>query len=205
MRMPRTTKGPFIVAPLVVLVLNAGWAWADGDSGAAGGPKTSSPRSVVGTGGPQNMDSKPTEFSSPPPGAPQTPELSGEQAAKDRQLRDRVQQRWDAIIKGDFPKAYAYETPEYRKGHTAEEYRGQFGGMVRWRMATVKELRYDPPDEAEVVITLDYSFPLPAGDEWAKTTGDFKEQWVLLQDEWWRHTVRQPLRDGKQSEPSRQK
>lgn len=163
------------------------------DQGAAAGVPSGDATSEArreGTSGPQDHQVEDTSAA-----ANDSParELTPEQMAKEKLLRDRVQERWNAVIKRDFASAYAFETPEYRKAHTAEQYAGGFGPMIRWHMATVKEVRYDRANESEVVVTLDYSFPLGSGDNAVRASGDYKERWVLVEDQWWRQNVPQPL------------
>jgi hypothetical protein len=115
--------------------------------------------------------------------------------AKDRALEARVEERWAAVIKRDFAKAYGFETPDYKKKNSARQYAGKFGDAVDWHKATVKTIRYDRPNEADVVVSLDYSFELPRGEP-ARTTGDIHDRWVLVDGQWWRRNLEEPLGGG---------
>jgi len=164
------------------------------------GPQSASPalpQWPSGTAGPQSVQSAPAESAS----QPKPKELTPEEAARDRALRERIQQRWDAVIGRDFAKAYAFETPDYRKTHTAEQYAGQFGSLVKWFMASVKEVKYDRADEAEVVVALDVILTLAGGDT-ARTTVNLNEQWVYLDGQWWRRDDHKRLGSSGPSEPS---
>ena len=188
---------------LVALIALGGKVQAE-VSGVEVGKPQSAAQQGVGTGGPQDMAPAPGE-SSVPAEAKETgaEKLTEEQQAKDRQLRERVRKRWDTVIERDFKKAYEFEAPEFRKEHTAEEYAGMFGPMIRWNVATVKQVRYDRPDEAEVIIDLDYSFPL--GGEMIRTKGIVTEQWVFLDSTWWRRHVQPTLGGVEQPDPSGRK
>jgi len=105
-------------------------------------------------------------------------------------------------VNGQLDKAYAFETAEYRKAHTEQEYRDEFGRRVRWHMATLKDLRYDRADEVETVITLDYSFALPGGGEMVRTSSEITERWVYTDDHWWRRHARYTLGGGARPQPS---
>ena len=127
----------------------------------------------------------------------------GVKPVNEAQLRERVQARWDAAIKGDFAKAYAFETPEFRKSNTQGDYAFRLGrSQVRWHVASLKELRYDRADSTDAIVTLEYSFAISGGDELARTSGDFSERWVFLDGEWWRQEIRRPLGGKTQSKPS---
>jgi hypothetical protein len=121
---------------------------------------------------------------------------------KEAELRERIQARWDAVVSGKLDKAYAFENPEYRKGHTEQEYREEFGRRIRWHVATLKDLRYDRADEVEAVITLEYSFALSGGGQMARTSSDITERWDYSDGEWWRRHVRYTLGGKAPSKPS---
>jgi hypothetical protein len=115
--------------------------------------------------------------------------------AKDRALKARVEERWVAVIKRDFAKAYEFEAPDYKKKNSARQYAGKFGNAIDWHKATVKTIKYARPNEAEVVVTLDYSFDLPGGEP-ARTTGDVHDRWVFVDGQWWRRNLEEPLGGG---------
>jgi hypothetical protein len=174
-------------------------ALASGGGGAEEAPKEGEP--AAGTFGPQDMN-KPAAAGAPEEDAAQPP-LSPQEAAKLERLRERAQQRWNALVARDFAKVYTFETPAFREAHTAAEHAREFGGRVRWHLAHIKDLGYHPPDEAEVVVSLEYSFPLPT-DDWARTTAEVREKWIFLDNEWWRKETPRPLAGGKPSQPPRQ-
>jgi len=194
----------------VVAVVNPPVASADSSAASNPGktdapPAESSAPAVKGVG-----PSRQTSFVPGPPGAKEPPaDMSAMQApawqpSKDQeaQLKQRVEERWGAVIKRDFKTAYEYETPEFKKAHTAQQYAGQFGSAIDWHLATVKSIGYDRPDEADVVIAIDYSFDLPGGDQPARTTGDLHETWLFADGQWWRRGIEQPLGGGEQTEAS---
>jgi hypothetical protein len=130
-------------------------------------------------------------------------QAAGVKLENEAELRKRVQARWDAALKGDFEAAYAFETPEYRKANPKEEYLFRMGRRVaRWHVATLKELRYDRADEAEAIVTLEYSFALPGSDRIVRTKGNFSEHWRFSDGTWWRQESRRPLGKKAQSNPS---
>jgi len=142
------------------------------------------------TGGPQDMEGKPEQEPPAPVAAP------GVALKKEAELRERVQAWWDAAIKGDFAKAYSLEAPAYRASVPFDEYAlGMGRKKVRWKMATLKELRYDRPDAAEAIIALDFSFALPGTDQIAETKADIRDQWTFSDGKWWRKEVERPLRN----------
>jgi len=166
-------KGLSVAAVAIGAVLLSSVAWPAEDRAEAPGSKAPS------TVGPQDTQVGVEQ-------APAVNKARGVQLPNEAELRKRVQARWDALLKGEFNEAYAFETPEYRKAHTEQEYREQFGRRIQWHVATLKDLRYDRVDEVEAVVTLDYSFALPGSDKMARTTGNITEHWVYSEDQWWR-------------------
>jgi hypothetical protein len=69
-------------------------------------------------------------------------------------------------------------------------------------MATVGSVRYDSPQDAEVTVAVETSFPLGAGQN-ARTTVDVKDSWRLIDGEWWRVDVPRPLATPRSLKPSR--
>jgi len=169
------------------------------DGGQQAGTAASVPSRSV-TSGPQDMRS-PADTSNLVDAEPlRAPAV---ELIDEDKLKERVQARWDAAINGEFTKAYAYETPEFRKANKPEDYAFRLGrARVRWHVASLKELRYDRADEADAVVTLEYSFAMPGGDTLARTSGDFPERWVYLDGDWWRQEIREPIGGRPQPKPS---
>jgi len=135
------------------------------------------------TGGPQNMIS--TTPVAPEDAKP--PRAPGVVLVKEGRLKERVHARWDAAMKGDFEKAYAFETPASREAESLEAFSFRLGrARSRWHLASLKELRYDQPDKAEAVIMIEYSFATDGGGTIVRTSGNFPDSWVFLDGDWWR-------------------
>lgn len=176
------------------------WALAgEGDGVQQAGAAASVPSRSV-TSGPQDMRS-PADTSKL--GDDEPPRAPGVKLIDEGRLKERVQARWDAAINGEFTKAYAFETPEFRKANKPEDYAFRLGrASVRWHVASLKELRYDQADQADAVVTLEFSFAIPGGDALARTSGDFPERWVFLDGDWWREDIRGPVGGRPQPKPS---
>jgi hypothetical protein len=72
----------------------------------------------------------------------------------------RVSERWGALIERDFPKAYQYESPGYRKVYSAEGYQGSFGDRVAWETARVAQAEIDA-QRADVRVQVAYKTVMP--------------------------------------------
>lgn len=106
------------------------------------------------------------------------------EASPEQRVTDRAEQRWAALIDGDFTGAYAFLSPGYRANITQRQYMGRFGGAVAWREATVAGVECDAQNACTAVITLRYLASVPGGEEY-EGRRDLSERWVRSDEEWW--------------------
>jgi len=108
-------------------------------------------------------------------------------ATVEAQLKERVLARWQVLIKRDFEAAYSFETPAYRAIYTPRQFMGQQGGQVDWRAAKVKEIRYDDPMVARVVVEITYRYAEPGESGQIRDSAqEIKETWLRKDGQWWR-------------------
>lgn len=101
-------------------------------------------------------------------------------------LKDRAEERWGALIKGDFEKAYTFSSPDFRAVVSAQQYRGKFGRALSWRLARVVNVSYDAPTVATVSVEVTYRASLPGtGGEMIETQSLISEKWIYKNREWW--------------------
>ena len=127
------------------------------------------------TGGPQ---STPSRLPASDEKTSNVREPTAAELAREPALRERVQSRWQALIKGNFDRAYQFTTPGYRAAHDAGQYADSFGQLVTWHLASIEEVRYDQPAEAEVIVSLTISVPLGESGT-VKTVVPVPERWGL--------------------------
>lgn len=100
-------------------------------------------------------------------------------------LVERADARWQALIAGDFAKAYGYETPAYREAHTQRMFMSRFGGAVAWTAAKTMEVKLDESGEAATVrVMISYQ----TMDAWGGVMEGHRpvdERWVRTGGEWW--------------------
>lgn len=99
-------------------------------------------------------------------------------------IADRAKARWQALIDGDFERAYAFESPARRSVLSLQQYRGNFGNSVPWQLATVKSVEYDPDNVARVLLEIEYQ-PLVKGAENARGIRQMAERWLYSDGGWW--------------------
>jgi hypothetical protein len=99
-------------------------------------------------------------------------------------ITQRAEARWKALIAGDFQSAYEFETPARRSVFSLQQYKGNFGNSVVWRLATVKSVEYDPANVARVVLDVEYQAPVK-GVENARGVRQMTEKWLYSDGGWW--------------------
>lgn len=98
----------------------------------------------------------------------------------------RAEARWEAVLAGDFERAYQYYSPGYRSSHSP----GDFELSMRLRKVQFRGARFVDHacegDRCDLKFEVKYfvASPVPGLDKWeSKTTLD--ETWIRTQGEWW--------------------
>ncbi|OQK16707.1 hypothetical protein AU255_02020 [Methyloprofundus sedimenti] len=105
-------------------------------------------------------------------------------------VRQRVAERWDALIEGRLESAYSFETPEYREIYSFPEYRMTIHGVGAWRKVEIDDVEcVDDKCVASIVIyaniTLGKGFGAvdsnaPAKESWVRDS--ISEQWFHVSE-----------------------
>lgn len=102
-------------------------------------------------------------------GSPETPEQA---------VKARAQERWDAMVAGQFDKAFEYLTPTTRSTLPIDVFRGRLGG-AKWHGAKVTGVVCEP-EVCEVTVTIDIDV-LPN----LPYKQPISEKWLLVDGKWW--------------------
>lgn len=107
-------------------------------------------------------------------------------AVEQKKIQQRAEARWDALIKRDMKKAYAFTTPAYRNVVTLQQYVAKYGRVLDWRKARVLNVSYDDLTVATVSLEITYrvAFRDTAGAE-IETPSVVSEKWIYKDREWW--------------------
>lgn len=100
-------------------------------------------------------------------------------------LAQRAQARWQALIEGDFAKAYGFETPAYRQATPLRLYTSRFGSQLRWDKAEVMEVLPDPDGETAVVRVMIFYTAMDALGGVINGQRPVDESWVRTGGDWW--------------------
>ncbi|WP_423456974.1 hypothetical protein [Ottowia sp. VDI28] len=107
---------------------------------------------------------------------PKTPE---------EEVRARAEERWNALIKRDFVKAYGYTQPGFRAVVKPEEYIRRFGTAGRWKGAQIHEATCEAA-RCEVRVRLTTEIMIPRyRRSIPEVTGYHEEVWVRDEGQWW--------------------
>jgi hypothetical protein len=93
-------------------------------------------------------------------------------------VKERAQARWDALVKGDVDKAYAYLSPGSRATMTAAQYAGSLN-VGFWKKVTVDEVRCSSAQQCDAILTVEYEF------RGSRTKTPMKESWIKEGSTWW--------------------
>ena len=106
--------------------------------------------------------------------APKTPE---------QVVRERAEQRWAALVSGDFDKAWTYTQPGYRAMIKQRDYYRQFGGGGQWKAAQINDVTCEA-ERCTVKLRLTTKVLVPpfTGQE---IIGAIDETWIRDEGQWW--------------------
>ena len=99
-------------------------------------------------------------------------------------VTQRANARWQALVKGDMAKAYAYSTPGFRAVVDVEGFKGRTGIAGRWLGAQVTSVSCDTPERCKAIIRLEFSTLMPGFSKDRMTT-HIDETWLLEDGQWW--------------------
>ena len=94
-----------------------------------------------------------------------------------------MEERWAALIAGNYDKAWTYTQPSFRDLVKQANYRGRFGGAGEWRGVQVHSVTC-AAERCEVRLRLTTRVMVPpfAGHE---LVGAIDEVWIREDGQWW--------------------
>jgi hypothetical protein len=103
--------------------------------------------------------------------------------AAEQAVRQRAQARWNALMAGEWGKAYQYMAPSYRSLIEEKRYANQFGGGAAWTAAEVVKVSCA---EDRCTVQMKVSFrPVLGFRTGEAATTYFDETWVREEGQWW--------------------
>jgi hypothetical protein len=94
-------------------------------------------------------------------------------------VSERAQARWQALVDGDWGRAYGYISPATREVLTLDSYRGAFGGAIKYTKARVEKVECEA-EACRVRMQITYDHPWMKG-----VTTPIDESWILDKGQFW--------------------
>lgn len=104
-------------------------------------------------------------------------------ATPEQAVTERSNAYWKARVVGDFAQAYGFTTPAYRKLHSVEQYRMQFGQGAAVEGAEV--VKADCEEQKCTVRIKITATPALLGVKVGTIATHLSETWLLQDGQWW--------------------
>ncbi len=100
------------------------------------------------------------------------------------QVRQRATQRWQALVAGEFSRAYTYTTPAFRAVISVDAYRSRFGAAVTWLGAEVTRVECPEADKCTTQLRIEFR-PTMSRKSSDKVSTYLDETWLFEGGQWW--------------------
>jgi hypothetical protein len=104
----------------------------------------------------------------------------GGSASREEVVRERAQQRWDALVAGDLDKAYGFLSPATRQVNSLANYSSSVRAGF-WKKATVERVECREADLCDVHLTVEYArggtIATPLRESWSQAGGQW---WYVM-------------------------
>ena len=105
-------------------------------------------------------------------------------------VKQRANERWKALVAGDFSRSYSYTSPSFRGLISQDVYRGRIGSAVTWIAGEAVSVQCPEPVKCVAKVRIDYR-PVLRGRAGESFSTYADETWVLEGAQWW---VFEPLK-----------
>lgn len=101
-------------------------------------------------------------------------------------LEQRINAKWDALIRRDFAAAYSLTSPAYRSLSSLDDFKRKFAvGRVVWRRIEVVDVDFKGDDAAVVGINVHFVYYQAQPEKTVEMTTYVQESWVQVDGQWW--------------------
>lgn len=105
-------------------------------------------------------------------------------SAPEVEVRQRANERWQALVAGDIDRARSYHTPGFKALVSAAGYRGRIGNAGSWVGAEVTDVKC--PEKAKCIVRVRIDFkPVMSRRFGDKISTHADETWLLEDSKWW--------------------
>lgn len=101
-------------------------------------------------------------------------------------VAERAQERWDALVAGDYETAYTFYTPGFRERTDVHAFKADMQRRpVRWISAAVRTTECEK-ERCTVETDVGYRVPsAPAQLSGMASSRPIEESWIYINDNWW--------------------
>ena len=92
-------------------------------------------------------------------------------------VRERINERWAALIEGRLETAYTYETPEYRELYSFTDYRSSIRGVGAWQKVEIENIEC-LKEKCIADIQIYVKMNIGMGFEVVESNARAKENWI---------------------------
>ena len=102
-------------------------------------------------------------------------------------VKQRVTERWEAVIANDWDRVYEFATPAYREAYSKTHFFNQYGGQVDREGIEITKLTFEDAEQtsAKVGLVLTFSTLGMTPGELYRGTQFIEETWVKVDGQWW--------------------
>jgi hypothetical protein len=104
------------------------------------------------------------------------------QGTPEEQVRQRASERWQALVAGDFAKAYTYSTPGFKAVVAADAYKDRF--RASWHGADVVQVSCAEPAKCTAKVRIDMKYMVKSTHTDSRITTHADESWLLEDGQW---------------------
>jgi len=99
-------------------------------------------------------------------------------------VKARAEARWEAMVAGDYDKAYDFLSAGFRSRVSPERFRGRFEGRTEWTGTDIQGVECE---EEICVAAVVARFRFLGAESFPAYDGETaeKENWLLTDGEWW--------------------
>ncbi len=109
---------------------------------------------------------------------------AGVQAPREQIVRERAQARWDAMLAGDWQKAYGYLSPGSRAVTSFDAWRNSLPRATVWKGAEVQAVDCPVLDRCNIRVNIHHQ-PLINGGRFGTIASAIDEVWLVDDGKWW--------------------
>lgn len=99
-------------------------------------------------------------------------------------VRQRATEHWQALVAGEFNRAYTYIIPSFRAVVSADRYRSRFGTAVTWVGNEVLDVNCPEADRCVARSRIDFKPTISRKKDMILATY-VDETWLFQEGQWW--------------------